>query len=236
MRAIAMLAVMLATVTGAQHARADNGHLATTAVNASPNPAADLGGAQPSPDVRYVANWVTGSDDNGNLPFVIVDKAQAHVFVFDADGRLRGDSAVLLGLTSGDDSAPGIGERPLSSITQAERTTPAGRFVAALGHNLQGKEILWVDYAAAISMHSVVTANRNERRAQRLATLTAQDNRITYGCINVPLPFYKDVISPTFSSSNGIVYVLPENRPVREIYPENHAMTTLSPNVRPPEL
>src|SRR5674476_1663356 len=58
----------------------------------------------------------------------------------------------LLGSALGDDSVPGIGDRKLSSIRPEERTTPAGRFVAALGLNLGGAEILWVDYDGAVSM------------------------------------------------------------------------------------
>ncbi|RZJ44066.1 MAG: L,D-transpeptidase, partial [Brevundimonas sp.] len=38
------------------------------------------------------------------------------------------------------------------------------------------------------------------------------DNRISYGCINVPAPFYATVIRPLFESGEGIVYVLPETR------------------------
>ena len=40
-----------------------------------------------SPDVRQLAGWILGSDDNRNMPFIIVDKLDAKVFVFHADGR-----------------------------------------------------------------------------------------------------------------------------------------------------
>lgn len=167
---------------------------------------------------RYVADWVLDSGDNRDMPFVIVDKMQAKVFVFNADGRLLGATAALLGWARGDDSVPGIGDRALSSILPEERTTPAGRFVASLGRNLHGKEILWVDYDTAISLHGVVTTQRKERRAQRLDTPTPLDNRISYGCINVPVKFYENVVSPAFTGTNGIVYVLPETRSAREVF------------------
>ena len=165
-----------------------------------------------------MADWVVDSGDNRNMPFVIVDKAQAKVFVFKADGQLRGAAPALLGLAIGDDSVPGIGERKLSDIRPEERTTPAGRFVASLDHNLQGKEILWVDYDTAISLHGVVTSQPEERRAQRLATPSPLDNRISYGCINVPVRFYEKVVSPTFTGTNGIVYVLPETRTAQAVF------------------
>src|SRR5471032_2029500 len=99
-----------------------------------------------------------------------------------------------------------------------ERTTTAGRFVAALGRNFGGKEILWVDYDSAISLHPVVTTKPEERRLQRLATPTPLDNRISYGCINVPAKFFDNVVRPAFTGTNGIVYVLPETRLPREVF------------------
>ena len=171
-----------------------------------------------SHEARHVADWVVDSGDNRSMPFVIVDKTDAKVFVFDADGWLRGAAPALLGLARGDDAVPCIGDRELSGIRPEERTTPAGRFVAALGRNLRGEEILWVDYDAAISMHRVITTKPKERRLQRLATPTPLDNRITYGCINVPAKFYENVVRPAFTGTNGIVYVLPETRSAREVF------------------
>ena len=173
---------------------------------------------QASPEARDIANWVVDSADNHGMPFAIVDKAQAKVFVFTANGRLRGAASALLGLSRGDDSVPGIGQRKLSSIRPEERTTPAGRFVASLDRNLKGEEILWVDYETAISMHRVITSNAKERRAQRLASPSLLDKRISYGCINVPVKFYENVLSPAFTGTDGIVYVLPETRSAREVF------------------
>src|SRR5680860_844652 len=57
-----------------------------------------------SHEARYVADWVVDSGDNRSLPFAIVDKKDAKVFVFDADGRLHGAAPALLGLARGDDT------------------------------------------------------------------------------------------------------------------------------------
>ena len=171
-----------------------------------------------SQDARRVADWVIDSGDNHGLPFVIVDKVDAKVFVFYADGRLRGAAPALLGLARGDDSVPGIGNRKMSSMRPEERTTPAGRFVASLGHNFNGEDLLWVDYDGAVSLHRVVTNRPKERRLQRLSTPTPLDNRISFGCINVPVKFYNNVVSPAFTGTNGVVYVLPETRPVNETF------------------
>ena len=171
-----------------------------------------------SREARAVAHWVVDSGDSKGMPFAIVDKKDAKVFIFDADGRLRGAAPALLGLAIGDDAVPGIGNRALSTILPAERTTPAGRFVASLDRNLQGKEILWVDYGGAVSMHAVVFAKPAERRLQRMATPTPLDNRISYGCINVPAKFFDLVVRPAFTGTSGVVYVLPETRSAQILF------------------
>ena len=168
-----------------------------------------------SQDAQYVADWAVDSGDNQGMPFVIVDKIDAKVFVFDANGRLRGAAPCLLGLAKGDDSIPGIGNRKLSDIRPEERTTPAGRFVASLGYNFHKKDVLWVDYNVALSMHRIITT---KTRLQRMATPTPLDNRISFGCINVPARFYEDVVSPTFTGRRGIVYILPEIRSKSEVF------------------
>ena len=179
---------------------------------------ANFEGEHKSEQARHVADWVVDSGDNRGRPFVIVDKMDAKVFVFDAHGRLRGAAPALLGLTRGDYPVPGIGDRKLSDIRPEERTTPAGRFVASLGYNLKGKDVLWVDYKNAVSLHRVITNNPKERRLERLATPGPRDKRISYGCINVPAKFFDNVVSPTFTGKSGIVYVLPETRPIGEIF------------------
>jgi hypothetical protein len=171
-----------------------------------------------SDDARQVADWVAASGDNQSLPFVIVDKVNAKVFLFDDHGRLRGASRALLGLARGDDSVAGIGDRKMSSIRPEERITPAGRFVASLGHDTGGQDILWVDYADAVSLHRVITSNPTEHRLQRLATAGSLDKRISYGCINVPAQFYESVVIPAFTGTKGIVYILPETRSIREVF------------------
>ena len=144
---------------------------------------------------------------------MIIDKVGAEVFVFDADGQFKGKTPALLGSAKGDQSVPGVGDRELSQIKPDERTTPAGRFVARFGPAAGGKRVLWVDYATAVSMHPVITANKKEHRVERLKSPTPDDNRIPYGCINVDPGFYKDVVRPLFTDAGGVVYILPEGQP-----------------------
>jgi hypothetical protein len=173
----------------------------------------------PSESLTEVADLVIASGDNRGLPFAVIDKVAAEVFVFSPEGQLKGAAPALVGLAHGDGSAPGVGDRELSDITPDERTTPAGRFVAAFGPSAEGKDVLWVDYADAISLHAVINTNRKEQRPKRLASPTPDDNRITYGCINVSAAFYRTVVRPTFSGTEGVIYILPESEPLTEALP-----------------
>jgi len=179
---------------------------------------ADFISATPSHGAREVADWAVASDDAHGLPFLIVDKPAATLYVFDAGGRLTGSSPVLLGLAHGDDSVPGIGERPMAQIRPNERTTPAGRFRAERGVNSHGEDIMWIDYDAAVSMHRVRATNPKERRLERLRSATIADNRISYGCINVPASFYERHVVPAFAAGHAVVYVLPETKPLRDYF------------------
>jgi hypothetical protein len=174
--------------------------------------------APASSDAGQMFDWVLKTHDNRGMPFVIVDKKDARVLVFNSRGRLLGATGALLGLARGDDSVPGIGERKLSDIRPQERTTPAGRFVASLGHGLGKQDILWVDYTTALALHRVLATNSNERRLERLATASPLDHRITFGCINVPARFYDDIVHPAFTGTSGVVYILPEVKTLSEVF------------------
>ncbi|HEX2542250.1 MAG TPA: hypothetical protein VHM00_14350 [Caldimonas sp.] len=193
---------------------------AATAQQAAP-PAlptrADFGGTAASADVRALADWVVANRDHGQRSFAIVDKSNPSVYVFGPDGRLAGKAPALVGLAVGDESVPGIGDRPIEKVKPHERTTPAGRFVTAPGQNLTGEEVIWVDYHAAVSMHSVRALVAEERRLERLASPIPAEHRISYGCINLPHEFFKTVAQPAFSQPGGIIYVLPETRPWQTI-------------------
>jgi hypothetical protein len=179
---------------------------------------ADFGAASARDDVRRVADWAVASGDHGKHPFAVVDKTQATLYVFASSGRLIGASPVLLGLARGDESAPGIGDKPIAAVRPEERTTPAGRFVSEPGENLSGENVIWVDYDAAVSMHSVRANNKAERRLERLESPDPAEHRISYGCINVPAAFFASVAWPSFAEG-GVIYVLPETRALADVFP-----------------
>lgn len=171
-----------------------------------------------SPSALAVVQGALRSGDHQGWPFVVVDKIHARVLVFSGTGRWLGTAPALIGLARGDEAVPGLGDRPLSQIQPQERITPAGRFVAELDRNTAGQTILWVDYEQAISMHPVRSLNPQERRHERLASASLIDKRISYGCINVPAQFWRSVVLPAFQNTKGVVYILPDSRPLDSVF------------------
>ena len=179
--------------------------------------------ASASADARYAVRWVLATQDNQGKPFAIVDKKNAQIFVFESKGQLIGASPALLGLSTGDTDVSDIAHRQPTSLSTEERSTPAGRFLTEHGRNLNGEGVVWLDYAAKLAIHRLRPAAAHERRAARLASTTPDDNRISLGCVIVSESFYDTVISPAFGRSHGVVYILPETRPVQHMFEALHA-------------
>jgi len=127
---------------------------------------------------------------------------------------------VLVGIAVGDEASPGVGSKTLADLGPAEKTTPAGRFLAKFGLPVSGERILWVDYASSVALHPIPKdAGAHERRRERMLSPTPNDNRITFGCINVPKALYGGALSPLFRKKGGYVYVLPDTKPLEEVFP-----------------
>jgi hypothetical protein len=170
-----------------------------------------------SDTVIELAGWIVATRDNHRRPFAIIDKRAAQIFVFGGDGHLRGAAPGLFGSAIGDHTVAGIADRELRDIPAADRTTPAGRFVGGFGPSIGGGRTLWVDYESAVSIHPVM-GPAAERRAERLASPSPRDNRISHGCINVSAAFFESVVSPTFEAG-GLFYILPDGGRLAETFP-----------------
>jgi hypothetical protein len=179
---------------------------------------AELGGIPMSDEARHVAQWVLDARDNHGRPFAIVDKKAARLYLFDGQGQLSGMTPVLLGVARGDHSVPGVGLLPPSRIPMSDRTTPAGRFVSEPGRNLDGEDVVWVDYDAGIAIHRLRPTAATQARPERMASPSADDNRISAGCVVVPVAFYESTVKPVLGRQRGVVYVLPETRSLREVF------------------
>lgn len=183
--------------------------------------------ADASLDSQRLVRWAMASANHQGMPFAVIDKPAATIHVFGPGGEHTGSAPVLLGSALGDRSAPGIGQKPLSQIRPHERTTPAGRFVSEPGSNLQGHDIVWIDYEAAVSLHRVRGAPA-ERRVQRLASPVLAERRISNGCVNAPAAFYNRCIAPWLGREAGVVYVLPDSEPFAAFFPAADAAYPLA--------
>lgn len=221
----AVLALAALAPTPPVSSRAADSPQAVESAKAPDAPMVEAGGAETekgderSEATARVADWIATSNDNGTLPYAIIDKTAAALFLFDAKGKPLGKTPVLIGIALGDEATPGVGSKNLAEIGPAEKTTPAGRFIAKYGLAAGRQRVLWVDYGTSVALHPVVTTNRKERRPQRLNSPTADDNRITFGCINVSSSFYLKTLRPLFRKKGGVVYVLPDTKPLEVVFP-----------------
>lgn len=173
---------------------------------------------QSEPASRMIA-WIAAEHDNAGLPYAVIDKPAASLLLFDGKGAFLGQTPVLLGIGIGDDSSPGVGAKDLADIGPAERTTPAGRFVAKFGRAFGHQRVIWVDYANSVALHAVITTHKSEHRVERLLSPEPDDNRISFGCINVGTKFYAGTLTPAFRKKGGVVYILPDTRSLDDVFP-----------------
>jgi len=173
----------------------------------------------PEGDAQRLVEWVTGTRDHQALPFAVVDKKQARLYVYDARGVLVASTPAVIGAAWGDHTVPGVGERAQQGGVRAnERTTPAGRFVSEAGKNLSGEHVVWVDYASAFAIHRVRPGRSQQARLASLETGTPRDNRLSWGCVVVPVQFYTEVVQRVLGKGRSIVYVMPETRAVADMF------------------
>ena len=223
---VAALASVAATIIGFGE------YPSTTAARSTPSTfsampvlkRADFRGAAPSEEARRVADWALTAGDHEGLPYIVVDKRKARTYVFDAQGALIEWTPALLGMGVGDTFEPGVVDMNMYETKPSQRITPAGRYRAEEWQKPNGEWILWLDYPTQIAIHKLRKSQLalSQEREARLYSNDPADSRVTFGCVNVPPEFYDRVITPTFNGSGGIVYVLPDSKPVEslfELYP-----------------
>jgi hypothetical protein len=239
LRALACLALIVPTVAptvaGARPSKSIKPKsIKPKSVKAQPASGQTAPAIAPSEAVTRVANWVASSNDNQSLPWAVVDKPHAALFLFDPKGKPLAAVPVLIGIAVGDEASPGVGSKKLADLGPAEKTTPAGRFLAKFGMPVGGQRVLWVDYATSVALHPIPKdAGAREHRRERMLSPTSDDNRITFGCINVPKAFYGNLLSPLFRKKGGYVYVLPDTKPIEEVFPRLRVQAVASGDTSP---
>jgi len=165
-----------------------------------------------------------------NKLFVLTDKPNARVFVFDANGQPILDKKVLLGLQTGD-YYKGNPEK-----LKSNRVTPAGLFTMGLRDAKRGVtetggderatagdydfgKVFVLDKAApngAYSVtlfHSVYTKMSDAQARQKaLAKDSPEDSRYSFGCINVDKTTYKFLLDNYEKQMDGAkLFIVPDN-------------------------
>jgi hypothetical protein len=64
-------------------------------------------------------------------------------------------------------------------------------------------------------MHRIIKA---PERLKALATPDVNDNRMSFGCINLPDAFYEGQLRPAIDRWGLVVYILPETRPIEQTF------------------
>jgi hypothetical protein len=157
--------------------------------------------------------------------FIIADKPNGMIHLFNADGSLLAQDTALYGKDVGDSIA---GQK--ASLEGGPKVTPAGQFelgimpsndyAGGFGLTLQGTDqpltspenLAKKRFNSTVAVHAAYLGDVNERRLDRLASKSAKDNRISYGCINTSHDLFINKIKPNAKSfDGGMIFVLPDN-------------------------
>ena len=99
------------------------------------------------------------------------------------------------------------------------RANPSGDGVGWIPSVLEVAGEVPVGIGCFLVEDAVRSVKAGERRLERLRSPTVRDNRISYGCINVPVAFFDRVIERAVGKRRGIVvYVLPDTKPLEAVF------------------
>jgi len=154
-----------------------------------------------STDVRRLVQWTMSTQDHADMPFVVIDKANARLYVFDSIGHLRGSAPVLLAAAHADEATPAA--------------TPAGRFVADMPASASEGGIVWTNAAGLVSLHALAAARDGEQR--RLDSPRVEDKRVSQGPLLVTATFYREYLD-ALRTQRSVAYVLPEASPLERVF------------------
>lgn len=173
-----------------------------------------------------VRAWVQETKDNRGQKYIIADKVSGEMHIMDSRGNVLATMPALYGTQKGDAAVPG--QTPAGIFTLQQRYDVASSFggdVQQFAEHTDGS--IW-------AIHRVLTSNPKQMRQARLNSPTAEDNRISLGCINVPADMYNKYLKNGFK---GKLYVIPEQRPLGEVFrgiQENVATEDLKQDMQPP--
>ena len=157
-----------------------------------------------TPTETAVVQNIVGQNDNQGKQFIVADKQAGTLTMYTASGQQITSTPALFGKTAGDSVSSKNTPSGRFETKQANvRTEGYGGSAQVLTQNGQNLQLGGSPYA----IHRVYTKYASENRQGRLDTPTATDNRISLGCINVPVDFYDTYLN---SDQDTVVYVMPE--------------------------
>lgn len=155
----------------------------------------------------------------GGKGFVIADKPNGQVHVFDNTGHHLGSSAALYGRDAGDTMTSAQQRKPLADLVDGDRITPAGAFKMRFSKQpsvYPGNAAMFlVDKdnrdVGAVAVHGVYKLHAAENRLGRMASAGADDNKVSSGCINIDDKLFIEKLLPNAAQFvGGTVFVLPD--------------------------
>jgi hypothetical protein len=184
---------------------------------ATPGVSAGQDVAQPSagrPVLSAAAKQVSQlADRNGDQNFLMIDKAQGKIIVFQR-GQATFSGAALTGENPADHMPDDAWGKPFSALRDVKyKITPAGRYTVSSGYDraygttLDVNEVQGEDWDIAI--HRVWLGAPREHRDVRLTTQGGQDKHITYGCIDVDSATMQELLRRVPNEKKIPLYILP---------------------------
>lgn len=183
---------------------------------------------QMSPMAISVFTEMAATAQQTGKGFIIADKPNGMIHIFDKDGKVIAQDTALYGKDVGDVLASA------SALAGGKKITPAGKYALEAvklrdGDTYAGGYTLDLvgtnDGTGTIAIHAAYLGNVNEKRLERLATPDVKDNRVSYGCINTSHKTFLNKIIPNISKlDGGMVFVLPDN-------PERFVMAKGNPDL-----
>ena len=137
--------------------------------------------------------------------FILADKANGKMHLFNNDGSYFLSDAALYGKDIGDVMVGG-----------GKLITPAGKFtLVTMPVEYAGRKGLGLveteDATGIIAIHAAYLGDPAERRAARLESGKASESRISYGCINTKHTTFLNKILPRIDDfDGGLIFVLPD--------------------------
>ena len=179
-------------------------------------PKADFKGVEASRDIRLVADWQVRQGHGKS--FVMQDKINGLIYAFDGKGVLLAKAPSLYGASGKDLLSEESASKTIAQMTTADKVTPAGVFNAKGVNSSYGFTVDFAEYkTGAIAIHIVYLGTPSENRQGRLDSKSPLDNRISYGCINVPAGFMS--VMKAHFSKDSVVIVLPETQSAESFFP-----------------